>query len=301
MSRIEDALAKLRERGTQSKVESRPLGRVIDTGTAAPVPMPGEGVAHVYRNDRRVQIDREALRAEGLLAPEKQARKLAEEYRQIKRPLLANAAGRGAESIPRANLIMVGSAVPGEGKTFTAINISLSLALEKDWSIVLVDGDVAKPHLTRLFGLQSEPGLLDLLHAPAGSFDDYVVPTDVRGLALMPTGSADEHAFELIVSARMGALAQHLTDSDPARIIVFDSPPLLATSEAPALASHLGQIIVVVRAGHTSRQRVRQAIDKLDPDKAVNLVLNQAELGGETLAYGQYGYGYSSSRDYDGR
>jgi protein-tyrosine kinase len=320
MSRIERVLAKLRADRASKDSTSAPLGRVIEKGGDAGEAATGHGQAltsstgesrnsagressasgavkrFVYRQDRSIHVNFDALRRAGMLAPENQARELADQYRQIKRPLLRNAAGRGTP-MPRANLIMVASAVPGEGKTFTSINLALSMALEKDWSVVLVDGDVARAHLTGQFGMDDEPGLVDLMASSDAQFDEFVLPTDIPNFAIMPAGRLKEHPAELMASARMESLCEQIGDPASRRLIVFDSSPLLATTEAVALATQVGQCALVVYAGHTPQQRVQQAIAKLDPHKAVNLILNMAELGGDAMVYGgPYSYGYGHGR-----
>jgi Mrp family chromosome partitioning ATPase len=184
---------------------------------------------------------------------------------------------------------MVASALGSDGKTFTCVNLSLSIAREHDWSVVLVDGDSVKPHLTRLFGADKEPGLMDLLRDPSTAFDSYVMPTSIPGLAILPAGARDKHASELLVSARMASLCAEISAANPRRIVLFDSAPLLLTSEAPALATQIGQVVLVVRANRTPQRSVLEARDKIDPAKAINLVLNDAASRDGHLAYG-YGY-----------
>ena len=107
-----------------------------------------------------VQVDRDKLRAAGLMAPETQSRLMADQYRLIKRPLLDNAVGKNAATVEDGNLIMISSALSGDGITFTCINLALSMASEKDMTILLVDADVAKPHISKIFGVSQQPGLI---------------------------------------------------------------------------------------------------------------------------------------------
>ena len=190
---------------------------------------------------------------------------------------------------------MITSAVPGEGKTFTCVNLSLSLAREADWRVLLVDGDVAKGHLTSLLGLTGEVGLLDLLRNPNMPIEEAIVASDIQGVSFLPSGKPDQHATELLASNRMASVMAAL-QAQPGTIVLFDSPPLLLTTESAALASHMGQVVVVVKAGHTTQQQVQGAVSKLEPDKAVSLILNQAGAEGSSKAdqyggYGYYGYG----------
>lgn len=282
MSRIEEVLEKLQARSP------RPPG--------APVPRLAtvEARQHAYAG-RRVVLDPWQLKLNGLLALDDEERGLAEQYRAIKRPLLRNA-DPSVDTMMRGNLIMVASALPGEGKTFTCVNLCLSIARERDWTVVLVDGDTAKPHLTRLFGAEGEPGLIDLLRDPALTFDSFVMPTDVPGLSLLPAGSRDPRASELLASRRMDELCAALSAADRTRIVVIDSSPLLVTTEATALAAHVGQIAVVVRANETPRDAVLSALDKLDRAKAVACILNRNAGAEDSEGYGHYGYGEATAR-----
>jgi exopolysaccharide/PEP-CTERM locus tyrosine autokinase len=243
----------------------------------------------------RIVVDRSALRAAGYLPEESQDRQFADEYRQIKRPLLANAFSPDASTRhPSPRLIMMASALPGDGKTFTSINLALSLARERDSSVVLVDADVAKPHVSRIFGVENEPGLLDALADPAIELAPLILPTDVRGLAILPAGRVREGATELLSSGRMGDLHAQILARNPQRLALFDSPPLVVSSESRALAATMGQIVVVVRSGHTPRQAVLEALEELPAGRQVGLVLNQ---GRRHLLDGYYGHSYGSYGD----
>jgi exopolysaccharide/PEP-CTERM locus tyrosine autokinase len=280
MGRIEDALQKLQARAQRPAAPVQPrLGSVVARGD------------HSYAG-HRIVFDPVALRANGLLAPDPEERVLAEQYRTIKRPLLRNADRDADPRLPFANLIRVASALSGEGKTFTCVNLCLSIARERDWSVVLVDADCSKPHLTRFFAAEGQPGLIDLLRDSSLSFDSLVMPTDVPGLSLLPSGARDPHASELLASRRMDELCAELSSDGASRIVVFDSSPLLLTTEAAVLASKVGQVVVVVRANETPQQAVLAALEKLDPTKAIGCVLNQSWGASEHAdGYGYYGYG----------
>lgn len=238
------------------------------------------------RADRKIIIDRSTLRAPGLIAPENEERRLGEEYRLIKRPLLKTASGEGAA--PLSNVIVVTSAVPGEGKTFTSVNLALSLALERNREVVLVDGDVAKRDITRLLRLDAEPGLLDAGGAEQRGLAETVLRTDLPSLYVLPAGNQHAEATEILASERMSALIAELA-ADRRRIVLIDSPPLLVTSEAGVLAALAGQVVVVVKASETPQEIVLRAVETLPEDKAVSLVLNQV-LSVPERSYGHYGY-----------
>ncbi|HEY6644767.1 XrtA-associated tyrosine autokinase [Povalibacter sp.] len=260
------------------------VGEMVPTGVRGSL-----GTAEQqHRTDKMLLVDRRALRAAGLIPPENQERALADQYRHIKRPLIAAATGRGGQMLERGQLIMMASAMPGEGKTFTSMNLALSMAMEKDISVLLVDADVPKPHISRTFGVDAEPGLLDVLRDPSIGVESVVIPTDVPNLSILPAGIRSETATELLASHRMEETVNHLAASDPRRVVLIDSPPLLLTSEARALAHWVGQIVLVIRAGFTPQQAVMDAIAFLGDNKSIGLVLNQSNTA--TPGY-YYGYG----------
>jgi protein-tyrosine kinase len=223
-----------------------------------------------------VGIDQNSLRAAGLLPPQRQERELAEQFRQIKRPLIAAATGRGTTRLAAGHLIMLASAMSGEGKTFTALNLAISMAFEKDIRVLLVDADVAKPHISRLLGLGSAPGLLDALRDSMLDIESLILVTNIPGLSVLPAGQPGEHTTELLASERMLEIVHQIAERDPHRIALFDSPPLLLATESQALAQALGQVVLVVRAGETPQQAVLDAVERLGEGKRVAVVLNQS-------------------------
>jgi protein-tyrosine kinase len=240
---------------------------------------------------RTIVINQDALRIAGLLPPTHQERELAQQFRQIKRPVINSALGRGVAPLPQGNLIMVASAVPGEGKTFTSLNLAFSMCLEEDVTVLLVDGDVVNPRITRILGLESEPGLLDVVRDPGVSLGSAILATDVPGLSFLPAGRPDANATELLASTRMRDVAALLSGHDATRLVLFDSAPLLLTTESQALAQVAGQILVVVRADDTAQHTVLEALQSFDEGKAVSLVLNQSMKQPHAGYYYQYGGG----------
>jgi protein-tyrosine kinase len=185
----------------------------------------------------------------------------------------------------------VSSALPGDGKTFTTINLALSLAREHDVSVLLVDADLPKGHISRALGLQNEQGLVDSLLDPTRDVESFIIGTDVPGLDILPAGRPAAGATELIASARMAEVARRLSTRNPRRLALFDTPPLLVSSEARALAQLPAQVILVARAGRTPRQALLDVIAQVDKKKLHSLVLNDAYVRGEDSYYGYYGYG----------
>jgi protein-tyrosine kinase len=233
-------------------------------------------------------LTRDTLRSSGLLAPAPQEKLISRQYQQIKRPLIANARSRGAASVPNAQLIMVASALQGEGKTFSSINLALSLALEKDTEVLLVDADVPNPQLSKLLGVADRPGLLDVLQSDSLDVESFILSTTISGLSFLPAGQAAENPTELLTSSRMQQTLARISPPGRNRIVLFDSPPVLLTSEAHALVDRVGQVVLIVQACVTPQQSVLNAISHLR-GRWIGLVLNQCQRQ-ESSSY--YGYGY---------
>jgi protein-tyrosine kinase len=288
MSVVENAIAKLRSSATArahpTAARPEPVGSVEVTAEVSAHKLPAEGLV----SSRFVSIDRMRLRAAGFVPDETQERRFADQYRRIKRPILMQVQTLTAARSRGARLVLMASALPGDGKTFTSINLALSMARERDVSILVVDADVAKPHISRIFGVDRESGLLDALADHSLDVDSLVLPTDVEGLSLLPAGRQNDSATELLASARMDQVIDRLTSCDPRRIVLLDSPPLLLSSESRALVQIAGQVVLVVRAGGTPRRAVQEAIAYVGEDKPLGLVLNQSQMA---LSEGYYGYG----------
>lgn len=241
------------------------------------------------------QIDLARLRQAGMITPDGEKTQISEEFRIIKRPLLTNAFDRGAAPIKNGNLIMVTSSFPGEGKSFSAINLAMSIAMERDHTVLLVDADVGKQSIPAFLGLTPSKGLMDLLLDEDIEFSDVLIKTNVDKLNILQAGRSDPHATELLASEGMSRLLDEMAQRYPDRIIIFDSPPLLMTTESRTLASKMGQIVMVVEAAKTPQAAVKEALTQIDKCEVVGLLLNKGSglLGGEPFAYGSYG-GYGS-------
>ena len=233
-------------------------------------------------------IDFERLKRLGFVTPDDPRSQIADEYRVIKRPILRNAQRNTGAQIRNGNLIMVTSALPGEGKTFTAINLAISLAMEVDTTVLLVDGDVLHPSVPDLIGGSRSPGLLDLLTDDKLDVRDALVRTNIDKLAIIPAGSRHRHATELLASAQMSRLLAELASFYSDRIIIFDSPPLLATTEARVLATNMGQIIMVVAAEATTQHVTKQALAAVENCEIVLMLLNKARKTDIGAYYGYY-------------
>jgi protein-tyrosine kinase len=241
------------------------------------------------RTTRTLRVNRNQLRLQSMLTPDDERTPNAECFRRIKRQILTNVA-RSKTTAP-ANLVMVTSALQGEGKTFCAINLAISIALEIDRTVLLVDADVAKPTIPQALGLKAEQGLMDVLRDRRIDLADVLWSTDIGKLALLPAGTVHQHATELLASDAMRALLQEMAERYHDRIIILDSPPLLAASEAGALASQMGQIVMVVEAGKTSEAALKAALDRIESSNVAGLLLNKGEGPGRAYDYDYGGHG----------
>lgn len=290
MSTIERVISRLREApGAAPSGQRNPVARVVSGTEGDSRSLKGEPSS---LPSREIEFDTDALRTAGLFTGTNA--KLADQYRMIKQPILKRAADDLEAVGARSNLIMVASSLSGEGKTFTCVNLGLSLATEKDWEVLLVDVDARNPQLSMLLGLENETGLLDGLRDRTSEIESFEVATNIPGLTVLPLGTRDAHAAELLASNRMKRACARLSEARPDRLVIFDSSPLLLTAEATILAAHVGQIVFVVYAGHTPQHVVVDAVEKLDSNKAIGFILNRSHESGRAGSYGSYGaYAYT--------
>ena len=238
---------------------------------------------------RQGTIDRARLAARGMIVPGTPVTGISEEYRIVKRELIRNFGGVGNRPIlPRGHRVLIGSANPGEGKTFSAVNLALSLAVEADHDVLLIDADIAKPSVLEALGLEDGPGLMDALADPHLPLGDCLIQTDIPGLKVMPAGTGHMHDTELLASARTEALLAQLEQGVPGRILILDSPPILAASPAAVLAGHVGQMIMVVRADQTLESSLRDAIGLMGACPHIQLLLNGVKYSPGGRRFGTY-------------
>ena len=243
-----------------------------------------------------VRVDRAMLAERGMIVPGAPVGSLAEEFRLVKRQLLATAARiEEGEQADKARMILVCSGRPGDGKTFCAINLALSLAAERDTEVLLVDADFAKPDVLAQLGLPDSPGLLDALADKALDPEALVLHTDVPHLAILPAGARNNADTELLASGRTRAVIARLLAANPRRIILFDSPPALAASPASVLATLVGQVMMVVRADRTPDSELRQSVGLLDGCDHIQLLLNAVSFVPGGHRYGTY-YGQETMK-----
>lgn len=276
MSIVEKAIKKLGERASSAPAVREPAPAVKVHATApisARVPAKRIAVAELLRQSTDYN------------APELERRKHADEIRRIKRALLERLPAAGLD---KARELLITSSVPAEGKTFTALSIALSVAQERDCGVLLIDGDLARPRLSSLLGLQDAPGLTDLLLDPAVDPYDLILETDIPGLWVLPSGRQSSQSPELIASSRMREVLSQIHAADSARVVIFDSPPLLASNEGQALSQLVHNILLIVRAQMTSPSVVSEALSAIPEGKSVSLVLNRMTRPHGHAFYGEY-------------
>ena len=246
--------------------------------------------------EKNIEVDFQALAAEGIAISSEASPELRDEMRRIKWPVLANAFGDQSALIPRGNMVMVASALSGDGKTFTSVNLALSIASEKEVQVLLVDADIAKPHTSDLFGIRDYPGVIEFLSGEVSDVSEIIVGTDISGFSLLPAGRADEHAPELMASKKMSVLVAELNERFPDTVILFDTAPILETNESQVLSHLAGQVLLVVAANKTPQPAIHEAVSLLGPDLVVNVVFNRMRsLFRQKYRYGGY-YGYQNRR-----
>lgn len=240
---------------------------------------------------RKIQINWEKLIAAGFISPENTNSQLSEEYRVIKRPLVSNALNGKSRGIARSNLILVTSSLPGEGKTFSAINLAISIANERDKQVLLIDADVAKPSVSKVLDIKGGPGLIEYLEGGVKDLSEVILQTDIEGLRLVPAGKRHGYSTELLASNKMHELSLELSNRYTDRIVIFDSPPLLAATQGEVLASMVGQVVLVIEADQTQQNDVMESIRKLKNCDVVLALLNKTKHNFNLNYYGYGNYG----------
>jgi protein-tyrosine kinase len=275
--------------------EPSPASPPISPAISPPVAAVSESAPR--RPGPYVTLDLGKLQVSGFVTPTGSRTRIAEEFRVIKRPILLRAFATGEERIESGNLMMVTSAKPGEGKTFTAINLAMSMASERDIHVLLVDADVQRPSVLQVLGLPPQKGLLDVLSDSNLNPADVLTRTNIRNLTLMAAGTPSLATTELLASQKMIDLMQDIATRYQDRIIILDAPPVLASSEPSVLALHVGQVILVVEAGKTGRRAVEQTLTHIGGCPNISIILNKADAGSGRDEFGGYGYGYYETNE----
>lgn len=234
-------------------------------------------------------VDRALLREGGFIEPDGPVSALAEEFRMTKRQLLRGAfGGTGQDALAAGRTILVCSAQPDEGKTFCAVNLALSMAAESDIDVLLVDADLAKPEILSTLGLETGPGLIDAIVDPSIDVESCVIATDIPNFSVLPAGRVENNATELLASDRAGEILEQLGARDSRRVVIFDSPPILAASPASVLAIHAGQALMVVRADRSTEAQLREAVAMIGACGSIQLLINGVQFAGSGRRFGSY-------------
>lgn len=289
MDIIERAASKLR---TPSPGSDEVL-ELTKAGTAGAAPVINDIGASVGKQSRREVVDFARLREMGFITPGNEPTRTAEEFRIIKRQVLLKAFGIGDQPTKNSNLILVTSAQPREGKTFCAINLAMSIASERDLTVMLVDADVARPSTLKVLGLPEGKGLVDYILDKDVELSDCLIRTDIENLSILPAGRAHPLSTELLASERMGEIVEEIAQRYSDRVIIFDSSPVLANSAPSVLAMHVGQVLFVTEADRTRETQMQESLSLLSGCKNISLLLNKSPFTGGKEKFGSYyGYGY---------
>lgn len=262
----------------------RPPFDVVDPEKAA-------GARNSNKQSRRGDIDLMSLRDNGFIVPHAPSTRVAEEFRLVKRALLLKAFARGEDMIKNGNLMLVCSAQPNEGKTYCSVNLALSIASERDLTVLLVDADFAKPEVLSTLGLEGGKGLVDVIADPSIDLADCMIKTNIENLTVLPAGRQHHLTTELLASERMGAIVEEIAQRYRDRVIIFDSPPVLASSAASVLALHCGQTLFVVEADNTTEANLNEGLALISGCKHIQLLLNKSNFSTAGKSFGSY-YGY---------
>lgn len=235
---------------------------------------------------RQVSIDRNSLARHGITIPSAKRSRVVEEFRMVKRQVVGNYMEEAADDAMNKNrVIMVTSARPREGKTFTAINLALSIATEQDLKVLLIDLDTKYHAMQDMMGIPANYGLIDLLSNPEIDFSDVVLRTNLPNLTVMPAGTPNVRSPELLSSKRTRAMFTEMTQRYSDRFIIFDAPSVLGSSDPAVLAGLVGQVVMVVEADRTQQEELETAVGLVSACPTISLLLNKIR----TSAADQFG------------
>ena len=309
MSTIEKALQRKREAEARAKAEKASdtaqeqnaeeiREPVASTENSAEKSVKSKKVSTASHTDGAVStldpfnIDLDRLVNNGHISLLGDRRQINEEYREIKRKLLANAFGPLAKTLHNSNIIMVSSSRPSEGKTFTATNLAMSIAAEQDKTVLLVDADVLKPNVLNTLGLERRKGLMEYLTGEVEDISDVLYPTNIDKLKIIPAGKSHHLSTEMLASQKMHETVDEFANRYPDRIVIFDTPPLIGINESAVLANFAGQAVVVVEEGRAKLADIKRAVERLNPNMAIGFVVNKStHTDSENSGY--YGYYYA--------
>ncbi|MGY0638473.1 MAG: XrtA-associated tyrosine autokinase [Paraglaciecola chathamensis] len=290
MNTIERALSKQKqnEKNKEASASENSASKNEIFGSNQSSPEVPEATPNAPTTTGNIEIDLFKMEEKGFVSTSAKRRLINEEYRAIKRKIIDNAFGPLSKSLNNSNIIMVTSSRPGEGKTFTAVNLALSIALEQDKTVLLVDADVLRPNVMRTLELQYQQGLMEYLLGEKSDIAQVMCQTNVPNLRIIPAGKSHHLSTELLASEKMYDVVQEFANRYPDRIVIVDTPPLLGINETAILANLAGQAIVVAEEQATKISDIQEAVSHLNPEMAIGFVVNK----GQKINRKGTGYGY---------
>ncbi|MBR9895035.1 XrtA-associated tyrosine autokinase [Alteromonas sp.] len=240
-----------------------------------------------------IVLDMEYLSQKGMVDHSAERRIINEEFRTIKRKVISNAFGPLAKTLERSNIVMVTSSKPGEGKTFSAVNLALSIASEQDKTVLLVDADVLRPNVMKTLGLKNKEGLIEYLLGEKSSVADVMKSTNIPNLKIIGAGKPHRLSNELLASEIMQKTIDEFSTRYKDRIVIIDTPPLLGINETSVLANLAGQALLVCEEGKSKLHDIKNAVAHLDPNMAIGIVVNKSLSNDQSPGY--YGYYYGNN------
>jgi len=304
-SLIERAIQKLAEAPVPNRVAAPDASQVKSAPpTSRPEPVvprpadatsPGRDETPPKHAQKKIQVNFQRLESYGIFSPKQGPNRTTEEFRLIKRSVLINVAQARQQGAKNPNLIMVTSARQGEGKSFVAFNLAISIAAETDTSVLLIDADATRSSVLRTLGIQADMGLIDLLRDDSKDFSDIVLKTNIEGLSILPAGPRDPLSTEILAGANAAKFLEEISRRYTDRIVILDAPPVLANSEPSAIALHAGQIVFVVDAQKTTKTALKEALNLIGMYPRIGLVLNRAEFEIGSARFGSYYDSYNDS------
>ncbi|MFC6438720.1 XrtA-associated tyrosine autokinase [Bowmanella sp. JS7-9] len=293
MSTIERALSRQKAQ-QQASAENKPQGEEIKDSVPAVEASADkqQPVAASAPRDSNLYLDLDLTDATRFVTSENSRSNLSEEFRAIKRKVLDTAFGPLSKTLKNANIVMVSSANPGEGKTFSAVNLALSIALEQNKTVLLVDADVLKPNVMRTLGAEYENGLMEYLLEEVSDLSEVIYHTNIDKLRIIPAGKKHHLSTELLASEKMLQTVTEFANRYSDRVVIIDCPPLLGINETLIMTNLAGQAVIVVEEGKTKLTEIQAAVQNLNPDMAKGFIVNKSQRSaGSGYGYG-YGYGY---------
>ncbi len=260
----------------------------VRPGTARPAPIDPPDFARPQSTHSGAPLDAETMARAGMIDWKATRERLSEEFRIVQAQVLQAIAAKPAKEPALGNLIMLTSARPGEGKTFSSMNLAGSLASCGQQPVILVDVDIKRHSLTTGMSLQNRSGLLNLASQPGLHFSDCLIDTAIPNLSIIPIGQAT--SGDAMVSGKpIIRVLDRLARNYPDCIIVLDTPPCLSSSEPSTLAPVVGHIVMLIEAQQTQRAEVEAALDLVEACPSVVLMLNKVQMTGSDT-FGAYGY-----------